>query len=174
MFKLKYRYCKARMTAYLNGELSPGARRRMARYIAECPDCYAEYLRQLDLTRELESRVGGFGTPGVGQLDRIWANIEAEITTPAPAPPVRRRRARYGLVLLMLLLATLLPWTLGNRNVAFDVPSQPAPELNTGGGTPARVQDRQTGTETVMLVLTGPVDRTPKIDLRNTPAPPIP
>ncbi|MBC8170519.1 MAG: hypothetical protein H7X77_02565, partial [Anaerolineae bacterium] len=38
----RIRYCKARMVAYVNGELPIAARRRMARYIEQYPECYAE------------------------------------------------------------------------------------------------------------------------------------
>ena len=175
MLKLKYRYCKARMAAYLNGEMSLASRRRMARYIDECPDCYAEYRRQLDVTRELESSVGGLGRPDRPQLRRIWSNVQTNIqyeaTSHQPAEHAPRRPARYGLVLLAFLVAVLLPWTLGNRNVP-SIPSQPAPAATSFPSTPDRHQLRELAIEptVVALVSPGTERRVPALFLQNTPA----
>lgn len=123
----KYRYCRSRMVAYLHGELTPPVRQRMARYIDESPTCYAEYLRQRDAVRELTWKLPLVGQPDKPQLDNIWSAIQAEMKGHHTS---RRRPAihmRYGFAGMVLALTFLMPFTMGNRDVAFSVPSQPAP-----------------------------------------------
>ncbi|RMG83737.1 MAG: hypothetical protein D6712_12605 [Chloroflexi bacterium] len=171
MLNLKYRYCKVHMTAYINGELSQAARRRIARYIAEDPACRAEYMRQLDIARELEHRMQCVGRPAVPQLERIWAQVQTNIQT-TPAPRTQPRRVRYGLMLLVVLLVLVLPWTLANRNVAPNIPSQPAPEVSLRRGTPEPPH-----THTYVNVAFYTMSSTPEhaasisLALQNTPAP---
>lgn len=134
MFKLKYRYCKARMAAYLDGELSLDARRRVSRYIDECPDCYREYVRHRELRRELSYRMPLFGMPRTGQLERIWAGIQENVqNTSGYARP--RYDIRYSLVALALALAFLLPMALLGEDMAAAITvTQPTPyiEQHTG------------------------------------------
>lgn len=171
MLNLKYRYCKVHMMAYINGELSLAARRRIARYIAEDPACYAEYMRQLDIARELEHRMQCVGRPAMPQLERIWAQVQTNIHA-APVQRPQSRRVRYGLLLLVALLVLILPWALANRNVAPNIPSQPAPEVSLRRGTPAPLH-----THTYVNVAFYTMSRTPEhrvsvsLALQNTPAP---
>lgn len=125
------------MAAYLNGELSPRARRRIARYIEADAACYNEYIRQRDLARELSCEVPLVGQPTAPQLDRIWAAVQAELTPANPHPFRRSSRmgrstgsARYGLVGMAVALVLALPFTLGNGTVAFAIAPQPAPQIN--------------------------------------------
>jgi anti-sigma factor RsiW len=46
----------ALMTAYLDGELSPGERARLERHLADCPHC-TTYLSQLRLTVDALGRI---------------------------------------------------------------------------------------------------------------------
>ena len=126
MFRFKFRYCEARMVAFLNGELSAKARGRMARYIDECPDCFAEYVRQRDLHNELKRCLPGFGQPRPPQLNRIWGAVQEEMqTSPTPHLPWH---IRYGLATLALLLVLLLPVALLGDNVASAaMVTQPTP-----------------------------------------------
>jgi anti-sigma factor RsiW len=123
MFKFKLRYCEARMVAFLNGELSLKARRRMARYIDGCSDCYAEYVRQRELQDELERRLPVFGQPRPSQLDRIWAAVQDEMQM--SPPPHLPWHMRYGLATLALLLSLLLPVALLGDNVSSVVAVTP-------------------------------------------------
>ncbi len=172
MLRLKYRYCKARMTAYINGGLAPGAKRRMARYINDCPDCYAEYVRQRDIARELERDMPGVGIPHSPQLDRMWANIQTEMTR-SSSRPARRGQARYGLIVLALILALFLPWAFGDQDAAFAIPSQPSPRATAVAGTPENQKSitSSPSATAVALAQTGTGNRTPHLDLHNTPAP---
>lgn len=178
MVNFKLRYCKSRMSAYIHGELSPQSRRRIARYIHECPQCYAEYTRQNQMARELRSELPGFGRPTRGQLDRIWAGIEAEI---APAPQRSRSRrggwrpykVGYGVVALALLLAVMLPAAM--RSDAQDMAAPPIPALDAQ--TVATVAPEVTAavSRTQMVLTVGPGATTagaePEIEARPVEAP---
>lgn len=161
---LRTLYCKTRMVAYVNGELPPAARRRMARYIERYPTCYAEYIRQREAARELNFRMPLVGQPEKAALDRIWAAVQSELDTgsqPAsnlPASnlpanqsdtllkqPLLRRdwrreskafRVRYGVVGLVMAMAVALPLTFGANHTAFAVSlTQPIPMTATGQPT---------------------------------------
>lgn len=151
---MRLRYCKANLTAYVNGQLSPRARRRIARYIDIDAACYAEYVRQRELARELNHSLPYIGQPTQPQLDRVWGAIQAEIgtiteigssvSTSAPTPAlassqqrytphymqVKRANTRFGLVGIACGLVMALPVMLGNSNVsALYVPTPPEPQL---------------------------------------------
>jgi anti-sigma factor RsiW len=133
MFRFTCRYCEARLTAFIHGELPLKARRRIARHLDECPTCYARYLRRRDLADELSRHIPRIGQPERGQLQRVWSGIQAEMT-PTPRALYLRRSPRYGLVTLVLLLVMLLPLTMGNQNVAFSsVPTQAFPAAASTG-----------------------------------------
>lgn len=139
----RLRYCRARLPAYLNGELSPRARQRIARYLDSDARCYAEYVRQRDLARELMRTLPGVGQPAPGQLDRIWAAVQADT---APAQPVSRRRfpprrtpfrARYGLAGMGVAVLLAIPVTLlGGGGVSLAVAPQPAPRVEVVASSP--------------------------------------
>ena len=137
MFKFKLRYCKKRMTAFIHGELPPHVRRRIGRYIDECPDCYAEYLRQRELARDLERGLPSVGMPCVSQLDRIWAGVQAELSnTPPPHRPARRYSFSYGMAVVLMAVMVVLPGAVAGQHARMNVPSQPAPELQVLQKTP--------------------------------------
>lgn len=128
MFGFKYWYCKLRMVAYLNGELPPVSRQRVARFIDDCPDCYREYVRQRDLRRELTNVLPRFGQPEPGQLDRIWANIQADMRPNKPTGRTNRYfQARYGLATLLLVVALVLPYLISGQQVSRAAVTQPTP-----------------------------------------------
>ena len=64
MIKFKYRYCKVHMAKYLSGDLSDITRRRIARFIDESQDCYDEYLRQREITDQLQRSLPAVWPPG--------------------------------------------------------------------------------------------------------------
>ncbi|TVR18640.1 MAG: hypothetical protein EA396_15030 [Anaerolineaceae bacterium] len=98
------------MTAYVNGQLSPAARSRVARYIDAYPVCYAEYTRHRDLQRELAATIPALGRPDSARLDKIWANVSREMQTPGPMRYARpaQRRLTVCAVLTVLLMFFLL------------------------------------------------------------------
>ncbi len=126
LFEFRYHYCKRRMVAYLNGELSPVARRRMARYIDECPACYAEYRRQRGLHEHLVASMPPFGAPSRNQLDRMWSGIQHEMYRPRSLG-WRQYPARYGVLAFLLALALVLPVALEYSGAPPALPTQPMP-----------------------------------------------
>lgn len=160
----RIRYCKARMVAYVNGELPAAARRRMARYIEQYPECYAEYIHQRDAARDLQAKLPLVGQPEQPALDRMWSAIQAEL---APRPQPRKAaapfRLSYGVVGVTVALALILPFTFGGNRAAFALSlSQPAPLIAT-----AQASDTSTPTTIGMLISVGQNDVTP-------PAPALP
>jgi anti-sigma factor RsiW len=158
------RYTQARMTAYLNGELLPKARRRVTRHLDVCSTCSAYYVREREVKRDLERHVRLVGQPQGPQLQKLWMAIQQEIN-----PPAAQRRtnpASYGFAALVLILMLLVPATLGNRNVPFSLEPRPAPALAVTG-TP-KTGGTQSAT-TIALKLTGESDATPNLALQNTP-----
>jgi anti-sigma factor RsiW len=110
-------YCKWRMTAYVNGELSPAMRRRMARYIDAYPECYADYRRQRDMQRELNDRLPIFGVPQGGQLQRLWRVIEGEVAKPTTfilsLPQIFAYTLALGSLVWMVVVMTTLHYSDG-------------------------------------------------------------
>jgi anti-sigma factor RsiW len=147
----KIRYAKARMVAYVHGELPSAARRRIARYIEQYPACYAEYVKQRSAMRELEWKLPLIGQAERPTLDRMWSAIQAGLETSTDAhtgalPPVRGRTARrftrpgfqlrYGVAGLAMACAIVLPMTFTGNRAAFAAIrslslSQPAPQTAT-------------------------------------------
>ena len=120
MVRFKYRYCKVFMARFVSGELSPAARRRVGRYIDECEDCQREYRRQREFARRLERNLPALGAPNAKRLDELWSSLQSELQTPAAqtmpltdfASP-QSMQVGYGLVMLAISIALLLPMVIG-------------------------------------------------------------
>lgn len=168
MFRLHY--CKSRMAAFINGELPPAARRRVARYMDECPACYEEYLRQKALHQELTSTLPTFGQPSTAQLDRIWSAVQQDVFTPSRRRPVYRMR--YGLATLALMLALAIPLFLGEGSVRQAAATPPTPARVVSAATtsaPAATSPvaTATGTDDQHMMVIEPEaapQRTPEAD----------
>ena len=157
---MKCKDCRFHMTAYLHGEVTPKVRQQMTQHIQECPMCYTVYIQQRDMQREL-----AYYVPLIGQrprYDKMWSAIQADMTRPRQT----RYQMRYGLVTLTLVLALLLPWTLGKQRTAMAaLPTQPSPAAtvtHTPGMGGARVM------ETMAPVLYSSV-MTPEAQVVNVP-----
>jgi len=173
MFWLKYRYTKARMVAYLNGDLPSHVRQRMARYIDGDKRCYAEYVRQKQAAQEIERDLPRFGTPDAARLNAIWTQIETELTaSPASQPRVIRKRYvfGYGMAMAVMLLILIAPaWVNTRLDAGTMLPSQPAPHIvRNETAVPAR---NATPTHQSVVLLTEPVHKQPNLYLQNTPTP---
>ena len=120
------RYCKFNLDAFLDGRLSARARRRFDRHIDTCPGCYHAYVARRDLRRELQQSLALVGQNHHPDFARIWQSVKAEI----PRRSTRQTQFRYGLVVLLLLLGLVLPFTLGNGDLGRVVPSQPKPHTD--------------------------------------------
>lgn len=128
MFDLKYHYCKRRMTAYLNGELPPAVRRRVARYIDEHPRCADLYRQQRHVSRELHATMPVFGRPSSADLERVWVGVQAGLEPRQAARVASAPRLRYGVGVLAMIALLWLPLLLANRPVAALAPAtQPDP-----------------------------------------------
>jgi anti-sigma factor RsiW len=126
------RYCRAHLDAYLGGELTAPARRRVAAHLDRCAACYSIYAQQRDLVRELRQAlplVGDANTPDFGQ---VWLHVQAEVPRGSGHP------LPYGLVALLLALLLAVPFTMGHRDVPPALPTQPAPQLISADPTPTR------------------------------------
>ncbi|RMG76450.1 MAG: hypothetical protein D6711_03855 [Chloroflexi bacterium] len=137
---MKYRYCRSRMVAYINGELPPRVRRRMAQYIDTCPRCYAEYVRQRELQHELKMRVPGIGIPEAGQIERIWNAVQLQMQQPTVATP----HLRYGVLIAVMVVLLMIPLFVSQPAVEASVATQPQPQtliqkVVTPGATPVAV-----------------------------------
>lgn len=161
------RYCRARMTGYVRGELPPAVRRRIGHYIDTDPACYAEYA----LCRETERQIAASLSvaPPVAGLDRIWQAIQDDLATPKtmrlPA------RARYGIVGALIALLIALPFASGQGYTYADSPErllQPVPQVRQAttiayevnhaqGRTQATIappDDNAPGTEALLINVT--------------------
>lgn len=152
MVKFKHRYCKVHMAQYLSGELPAATRRRIARFIDECDDCYREYVHQRELANHLQRSLPTFGQPKSPTLGNIWAGIQSELQLSGSAAPHQRRwqprlSFSYGLVLLSIVLALLMPMLIGHRaseftgagESAIDLPPRPqTAQVITTPATPVK------------------------------------
>lgn len=159
----KCRYCKARMQAFIHGELDLKARRRVAQHLDECPLCYKEHLQKRELADKLAARVPLLGKSKPPQLQKIWNAVQRDLQ---PRPKQHQvPSARYGVAALILVVAMLLPLTLGNSNIALSAPTHPIPST-AGTRTPSDAT-----VVTVALMVTDKIDSTPNLALHNTPEP---
>ncbi len=175
MIKFKYRYCKVHMAQYLSGDLSDTTRRRIARYIDECEDCYNEYIRQRNLANKLERDLPILGRPSEQKLDNIWSAIQIELALPETDSsmlsykPRRNMTFGYGLVMLMMVFVLLTPLVIGYHTsvTSVDLPPRPQTETIRIIKTPTTVADNS---NLVVAVTQSTVPiRFPL--LQNTPAP---
>ncbi len=126
------RYCRAHLGAYLTGELAAPARRRVSAHLDTCAACYAVYAQRRDLARELGRALPLVGQAAAPDFAQVWLKVQAEIPRESSHP------VQYGLVALLLTLLLLAPFTMGHRDVAPVLPTQPAPHLAAADETPAR------------------------------------
>jgi len=174
MIKFKYRYCKVHMAQYLSGDLSDTTRRRIARYIDECGDCYNEYIRQRNLANELERALPSFGRPSAQKLDNMWASIQAELAQPSETQstmlyrPQRPLTWGYGLVMVMVALLLLTPLIVGHHASASPVQLPPQPQAFVVLKTPTVVAENN---RVVLASITQPSIPMQFPLLQNTPAP---
>ena len=163
MFKFKYRYCRARMVAFLNEELPPDSRRRVARYIDECPECYQEYICQRDLHKELKRQLPVLGRPRSAQTSRMWAAIQDEIGLSGTPRGYKCGGIRYGLAALALVIALCLPiLLLGDEVAAAVTVTQPTPRDKPETATADAQID-----STQVAIVTLSIDSTGEMSTRN-------
>ncbi len=128
--------CRVHLDAYIHGELSKRARRRVAQHLSECAECYADYVSHRNLSQEIEASVRRYGQPNTVQMSRIWQSIQVDMNRPTPV--VSRVDTRFTVAAFMLMLTLLLPWSLDSQPVAHALPLPPQPAL-TQTSTPVRI-----------------------------------
>lgn len=138
MFRFKYRYCKVHMARFVSGDLSEAARRRVGRFIDECEDCQREYLRHREFAQKLEQSLPALGRPSPKRLDELWSSLQTELQTPAKqtwwyrdfASP-QSMQFSYGLVMLAVSIALLLPMMIGFHTSLAPVELPRLPQSNS-------------------------------------------
>jgi anti-sigma factor RsiW len=124
------RYVRANLDKFLDGDLSIGARRRVARHVDTCPACYAAYTQRRDLRRDLQQALPLVGRTPAPDFNRMWDVIRADLPRP------QRTQFRYGLVMLILTLALLVPLTMGNHELARPAAYAAVPHTEVSTETP--------------------------------------
>ena len=174
MIKFKYRYCKVHMAQYLSGDLSDTTRRRIARFIDECEDCYNEYIHQRNLANELERELPSLGRPSAQKLDNMWASIQSELAQPTGTQtnmlyrPHRPQTWGYGLVMLIVAVLLLTPLAVGYHASVAPIQLPPRPQALEIVKTPTIVAQ---GNQVVLASITQPSIPIQFPLLQNTPAP---
>src|SRR5436190_927022 len=110
MWNFNCLYCQAHLQAYIDGELSPKARRRIAQHIDRCPACYHTYIQQRDFSRELQQEIPLVGQRNAPDFKQMWGAVQAELPQSQP----RLYQARYGMALLAFTLMLVVPFTMGH------------------------------------------------------------
>lgn len=176
MIKFKYRYCKVHMAQYLSGDLPDTTRRRIARYIDECEDCYNEYIRQRNLANQLERSLPIIGRPSAAKLDNMWAAIQSELATPSDSPstmltyrPRKHKTWGYGLVMMMIVVMMLIPLVIGYHASVSPVPLPPRPATVQIVKTPTTIAENNPSL--ILASITQPSVPIALPLLQNTPAP---
>ncbi|MEL7433413.1 MAG: hypothetical protein AAFN11_05655 [Chloroflexota bacterium] len=178
---LRYRYTKARMSAYVNGECTPETRRFIARQIDSDPCCYDEYMRVREIKAQLEAEMPRLGRPEDAQLSAIWANIQSEMVQPAPEPVLQARirlRPRYSLgysvAMLLLAIIMLTPFAYdGQKSAPSGIAQQPMPEATAAVMTPSADSTTE-ASAIVVAAQTDPSETRTRPPQFNTPAPRTP
>src|SRR5262245_58093086 len=85
---------RRRLSAYQDGELSPGARTRVAGHVEACAGCR----RELEALGRLRAALAtDAADPPEAVWAAFWPQVRAQIAAPAPAPEPVWRRAWVGL-----------------------------------------------------------------------------
>lgn len=137
--------CQAQLIAYLNRELRPSMRERMAQHLDTCPTCYARLMQESQLAVELQQEiplVGRGQTPG---FDQVWSAFRRDARA-ASARASFTQSIRYGWAVLAVAVMLVIPMTIGARQVTLaSAPTQPSPmqiaQQSTPSGTPLDAEE---------------------------------
>jgi anti-sigma factor RsiW len=172
---LRYRYAKTKMTAYINGELSANTHRFVGRLINEDERVYQEYIRQRQTKQKLERELPIFGRPDAGQLNAVWANIQAEMSKPDTPPASRPRYSlSYAVAAVMFALAVLIPFAFDASHAsAAASPQESVPETVEFTTPDTKEPNAQPTSVAVAAAVQTQAQVTDEVnaDIQNTPAP---
>ncbi|MCY3782117.1 MAG: hypothetical protein OXG78_17515 [Chloroflexi bacterium] len=144
MVRFKYRFCKVLMARFVSGDLADPVRRRVARYIDECEDCYREYMNHREFAYRLEHSLATLGHPASAKLDQIWSSLQMDLRQPQTRPhsfPDFGSRSSlnfsYGLAIIAITVALLLPMIIGVQSSLFMIELPHLPRYAAIVRTPA-------------------------------------
>lgn len=162
------------MARFVSGDLTDPVRRRVARYIDECEDCYREYMNHREFAFKLEHSLATLGQPRSAKMDQIWSALQADLRATPARPHVFADFATrpslnfsYGLVIIAITVALLLPLIFGFQASLFAVELPLLPQNEAIVRTPA-ADSQQTG---FVGATTEPNARRRAPLLQNTPSP---
>jgi hypothetical protein len=89
-----------------------------------CANCYTLYRQLRDVDRELQATLPLIGQPSRQQLVGLWQGIQAQMNAPRRTLPMFR--LRYGVAVMLAVMALVLPWTF-NRQAVYALPLPPTP-----------------------------------------------
>lgn len=161
MSRITCHECRERLVAYVNGELSARTRRQMAQHLDQCAACYSLYIDQRHLAQDLRADLTLIGQPTHRQLSHLWTAIQTDMRRANPMQP--RFRRRYGIAVLVLLLALLLPWSFNGEPLMLALSLQNEPRTLSAEVTPSIPVTQQT----IALRATAP--RIPPAETPNAP-----
>lgn len=124
------RVCREHLSGYVSRELPTALRTQVAAHIDSCDACYAQYAQMREVSSELARTLPTLGTP---RMDKMWAAVESDLRHPRRETP-RIDQVRYSVIVIVLLIAFLMPWTL--RAQQSELPTPPTPAAGTPLGTP--------------------------------------
>lgn len=128
---IRRQYCRARMAAYVSGEMSPQARRTFARWMDADDVIYAEYRRAREAQRTLNTEIPALGHPTPPALDRIWSSIQNDLSTSKRRPSgLTLYKARYGVICIAVGLMMVMPVSFGSGGAVQALPQQPLPQVH--------------------------------------------
>ncbi len=146
---------RALLPGYIQRELSPQQRARVARHLDECAECYAAYMDQRQLVRDLSVSIPRIGTQRdeLPPFEMIRAAVLARTVSPVQPATVGRdlqvTYGRYSLAVLLMVVVLLLPLSMHSQT--FNVPTQPTPEKTIAQGTAVAVLPAESTTLTATL-----------------------
>lgn len=162
------------MARFVSGDLSDSARRRVGRYINECEDCHAEYRRHQEFALKLERNLPTLGRPDPQRLDQLWTALQLDLHAPRARTPAlsdfasqSTAQLSYGLALLAITIALLLPMIIGFHSSLLPVDLPRLPIAFSRVHTP----DTPLAARPHSLATAQPSARLRLPNLQNTPAP---
>lgn len=138
MQRLKCLYTRSLLDRFAHRELSLGRQRYVGKHLDYCEDCRRDYQRLSRISRELEARLAGLGTPSTNSVNRIWADVQQHLAQQVPKQTKRNKRSvQISLASIVLLVMTVLPSVLSGTAVsaAPTLPTQPRAHISQAVST---------------------------------------
>lgn len=144
LFAMNCRQTRRALPAYINRELKPRARARVARHLTTCSACDAEYSASRMVSRELRATLPLVGSVESGRFEIMWREIAAQLAA-APRPMISTQRWATTMVALLVGIVLALAWS--PRTSVAGVPTPP---------TAVRVAASDAGTPVALIMAVRP------------------